>query len=97
MKTYLKLTSNYKHFSAVLNDDTLTLEWLASINLASVTHIGLHNIQISPLLTDSHNRFISVHTDLIKGNIFNPTHEIATIGVPKNSYSLPNHIDNGES
>ena len=97
MKTYLTLTSSFKHFTAKLTKSTLTLEWLSSINLASVTHIGLHSIQISPLHGHSQCTFISIHTDLIKGNIFNPTHEIATVAIPRHSNSLPNHINTGES
>lgn len=97
MKTYLKLTSNYKHFSAKLDGSTLVLEWLASINLSTVSKIALHNIQISPLHPNSHSAYISIRTDLIRGNIFNPSHEIATLSIPRHSSCLPNHIDSGES
>ena len=97
MKTFLTLTSSFKYFTVKLDGSTLTLEWLSSINLTSVTHIGLHSIQISPLHGQSHCTFISIHTDLIKGNIFNPSHEIATVAIPRHSNSLPNHIHTGES
>lgn len=105
MKRYLKLTSDFKNFTAKLEktgkDGTektvLKLEWTCSLNLTSVREISLLNCQLYPLESQRHGYAISVISNLVRGKIFNPKNEIASIYIPKNSRAIPNSSEYGES
>lgn len=105
MKRYLKLTSDFKNFTAKLETTSqkgaqitdLKLEWTCSLNLTSVKEISLLNCQIYPLESQRHGYAISVTSNLVRGKIFNPKNEIACIFVPKNSRAIPNSSEYGES
>ena len=104
MKRYLKLTSDFKNFTAKLEktgkDGTektvLKLEWTCSLNLTSVREISLLNCQLYPLESQRHGYAISVISNLVRGKIFNPKNEIASIYIPKNSRAIPNSSEYGE-
>ena len=105
MKRYLKLTSDFKHFTAQLETKgqegaertDLKLEWTCSLNLTSVKEISLLNCQVYPLESQRHGYAISVTSNLVRGKIFNPKNEIACIFIPKNSRAILNSSEYGES
>jgi len=105
MKRYLKLTSDFKNFIAKLEKTgqngtektVLKLEWTCSLNLTSVREISLLNCQLYPLESQRHGYAISVISNLVRGKIFNPKNEIASIYIPKNSRAIPNSSEYGES
>ena len=92
MKRYLKLTSDFKNFTPTVEkiDKSLKLEWTCSLDLRAIQEISLVNCQIYPLQGKNHGYAISVTTNLVRGKIFNPKNEIASIYVPKNSKAIPN-------
>ena len=97
MKRFLKLTSDFKNFTATFNENVLKFEWTCSLNLTSINSISLLNCQIYPLKPQGHGHAIPVFSNLIRGDNFNPRNEIACIFIPKGSKALPNYSDYGES
>lgn len=97
MKRYIKLTSDFKNFSAVFEKNELKVEWTCALNLTSIKYITLLNCQIHPLMSQKHGYAVSIYSNLIRGDTFNPRNEIASVYIPRNSCAIPNYSEHGES
>ena len=93
---FMRLTNACQNFSALSDDNSMQLNWNTSVNLTPYKFVSLLRIQLGPVKSDDHNRFVTIHSNIIARTLHNPLREIACVQVPRRSQFIDSDYIEGK-
>ena len=74
------------------NNDTI-ITWYLQLDTSNIRKAGIHKMQIGPFKSDAKDRLVTVKSNIISTNLYNPLRQISYFVVKKNELYLPTNIN----